>query len=104
MADAIALSKDYFLPMAKHVFGETSRPHDQRVAMVPARWLRHQRLNAFNARDTRRAPNAPLRETKDMDSACEALAEAGLIRRKEGKGKRKDFEVSPVLLGEGDRF
>lgn len=102
MVDAIALVKDYFLPMANRVFGEAALPHDQRAAIVLARWLRHQRLSFFNARDARRGPNAPLRENKDMDIACELLAEAGLIRRQDGKGKRKDFEVNPVLRGEGD--
>ena len=77
---AITLMTEYFVPMAQRVYGDAAIPKVERAAMALARHIKNNRLTSFNARDTRRVIGGMLREPKAMDAACEALAEAGLIR------------------------
>ena len=100
---AARLVESYFMPMARRAFGEAAIPSNDQRAMTLARWLRERRVEAFNASKARAQIAGRLREAVDMDRACAALVEAGLIRprpsrRGPSKGRlRRDYEVNPAL-------
>jgi hypothetical protein len=100
---AAGLVDGYFVPMAERVYGDAAIPVSERGAMALARYLRKAGLVQFNARVVRRDIGGMLREPPSMDSACNVLAEAGLIRpkpsRTAGAGRKpKDFDVNPLVL------
>ena len=80
MQRAVQLVESYFLPMAKRAFGEAAIPAPELHAMTLARWLREQQAEKFNAREARRQIAGKLRAAAEMERACAALVEAGLIR------------------------
>jgi hypothetical protein len=99
---AAALVGDYFLPMAERVFADAAIPKNERKAMAVAKRLRKDGLSRFNARDLRREMGGIVRKPADMDLACEALTEAGLIKPMNvtGPGRApKNFEVNPIVFG-----
>ena len=101
---AVTLMNEYFVPMAQRVYGDAAIPKVERAAMALARHIKNNRLTSFNARDLRRVIGGMLREPKAMDAACEALAEAGLIRpefaRVGGGGGRpaRNYRVNPIVF------
>jgi hypothetical protein len=102
---AAGLVDGYFLPMAQRCLGDASTPKVDRLAMTLARHIRAEGLRRFNARDLRRAVGGHLREPAAMDSACDALAEAGLIRKAFGRAgptygrQGKNYVINPALFG-----
>jgi hypothetical protein len=109
MAGAIELVGEYFTPMAERVFGDAAIPHDERLAMTLARYLRQKRLTAFNQRGLSRRIGAPLRLTENMKIACRLLEQAHLIRerpRPPGAAGRPslDYEINPAVYEMSDRL
>jgi hypothetical protein len=107
MAGAIQLVGEYFTPMAERVFGDAAIPHDERLAMTLARYLRQKRLTAFNQRDLSRRIGAPLRLTENMKIACRLLVEAHLIRERprpvDATGRPAlEYEVNPAVFEMSD--
>lgn len=103
MAGGIDLMRDYFIPMAERVFGDASVPNAERLGMILARHLKRAALRTFNARDLRRQVGGPLRSAAAMDTACNLLVEANLIRlvltlRSTPGRQPLNFEVNPVLF------
>ena len=105
---AARLVENYFLPMGQRVFGEAGLTAHELIAMTLARWLREQRMAAFNAREARHKIAGKLRGATEMSRACAALVEAGLIRplpsrSGDSKGRmRIDYEVNPAVRDRGD--
>ena len=99
---AAGLMESYFLPMAERVFGDAAIPLAERNAIFVIKHLRKIRRSLFNARDLRREIGGPVRNPLDMDAACVALEETGLIRPiGKGHGRpRKDYEVNPAVSGD----
>lgn len=98
---AAALVGDYFLSMAERVFADAAIPANERKAIAVAKRLRKDRLTRFNARDLRREMGGIVRKAADMDQACDALTEAGLIRLMNAGGigrQPKNYEVNPIVL------
>jgi len=108
MLKATRLVGDYFLPMAQRVFNEAAIPAEELRAMTLIRWLRDHNIRTFNARETRRTIGGTLRQSAHMNTACETIEKAGLIRSVfkragETKGqKRKNYEVNPVIFDQGN--
>lgn len=102
---AAGLIDGYFLPMAQRAFGDAAIPKVDRRAMTLARHLKAEGLHRFNARDLRRTIGGELREPANMESACEALIEAGFIRQAFSRaggtaGKlAKNYIVNPSIIG-----
>ncbi|MCF4123852.1 YfjI family protein [Methylobacterium sp. SyP6R] len=104
MRCAVELLQGYFIPMSERVYGDASIPTAERQAIYLARHLRRTNRAEFVARDLRREIGGPLREADQMNSACEGLVEANLIRPRftragPTKGKAaKRYEVNPVVF------
>jgi hypothetical protein len=79
---------------------------DEKLPMQLARWIVSARPTRFNARETRRKLNGPLRDATSMNKACDALIEGGWIRpvhKDLGPGKGRpstDFDVNPACLSQ----
>jgi hypothetical protein len=91
---AVRLMREYFIPMAERVYGDASIPKGERLAMTLARYLRRHRLRTFNARTLRREAGGLLRDADAMKQACEALEQAGLVRRHPGRDARANGRPS----------
>ncbi|KAA2241157.1 DUF3987 domain-containing protein [Salinarimonas soli] len=101
--EAAGLMEAYFLPMAARALGDAAIPEAERHAMALARQLRRDGHPTFNARTVGRTMGTALRDPAKMKAACDALVEAGLIRRvikPVGTNGRPplDFEVNPLVL------
>ena len=101
---AAGLMKGYFLRMAEIVFGTSAVGPDERAAETLAKHLRKDGMTRFNARTLRLTVGGDLRPPARMNSACQYLCEAGLIRpsARVSSGQigrpAKDYEVNPLLL------
>ena len=62
--------------------------------MTLARYLQRHHLRTFNARTLRREIGGLLREADAMKQACEALEQAGLVRRHPGRDARANGRPS----------
>lgn len=103
MLAAIALVNDYFVPQAGRVFNEASIAPDQAAAISLARYLLSNKQERFNSRNLHRMPGGPIKDMKMMDTACEALIDAGFIclaPRRGGAGRKpKDYLVNQAIYG-----
>jgi hypothetical protein len=100
----IALSVEYFEPMAQRCYGDAAIPEADKLATVLARYIiDHRKLETINARTTRREAGLPgLRTAEKMTLAIESLVDAGWLvpapRRADGPGRRAaDYRVNPRL-------
>lgn len=106
MNAAIGLIEGWAGPMAKRAFGASAASAEESDTAALARWLRRQRISAFNAKDARRSADGPggrLANAAAMAAACRGLEDAGLIRRTGGRAgdgpgrTRLDYAVNPAL-------
>ncbi|MDJ0391366.1 DUF3987 domain-containing protein [Roseomonas sp. E05] len=102
MAAAVALMRDYFLPMARRVLGDAAIPREEVHARTLAEWIadtRPERVNVSAIRDEARLPG--LRESEPVKAACRYLAEAGWLIEAPMTGRRGrprgEYLVSPLL-------
>lgn len=100
MQAAAGLMKEYFLPMAARVLGDSAIPASERHARTLGEWIvatRAEVVNVSMIRDTARLPG--LRESGDVKAACRFLAEAGWLRASPSHGAsgrpRGDWLVNP---------
>lgn len=103
---AIALVADYFLPMAKRVYGDATLGDRERATIFLARQIKRRQLTIFNARDLRREIGGPVRGANLMQTAGDDLVEEGVIRpafsrsgETHGRPSR-NYEVNPLFLGD----
>ena len=99
---AAALVSDYFLPMARRVYGDAALPEDERGARTIARWIVREGVETLNASELRRTVKLPgLQKAGPVGAALDFLEDAGWIRAapaREGatKGRqRSDYIVNP---------
>lgn len=106
IAAAIELAERWIKPTLRRVFAEAAVSTIDRNAATLARLIARERLSEINARSLRRTRKADLpgiRESADMDAACEALVDAHWLRPRfsragDTKGRRpKTFDVNPRL-------
>ncbi len=109
MLAAIGLVDGYFIPQARRVFREASIPPDEQAAVAVARWIVGNSVDRFNARDARRRIGGPVRDARLMDSATDALVDAGVIAPAPNRSAAtpgrpsKDFIVNPDVHMEAAR-
>lgn len=103
---AIELADVWAKPTFRRVFAEAAVSAADRNAATLARLIARERPREINARALRRMRKADLpgiRESADMDAACEALVDAQWLRPKfsragDTKGRRpKTYDVNPRL-------
>ncbi len=94
----------YAKPSALRVFGDAALPASERNAALLARYILRSKVARINARDIRRSSGIPnLKQAQDVDTAAEALVEAGWLRPAPGRSGptpgrgSKDFLVNPAV-------
>jgi hypothetical protein len=110
MLRAITILADYFVPMARHAFGEAALPQAEKDARSLARWLlrRQPVLNRLNARELRRMADGPgISKAARLEATLHELAAFGWVRQappsRAGLGGRSpnDWLVNPALARGG---
>lgn len=105
---ATGLIENWAGPMAQRSIGAAAASPQEADAAALARWLRSQGKPQFNAREVQRSGNGPggrLNKAAGMKAACDALEQAGIVRRcgvrADGKPGRapSDYEVNQLLIG-----
>ena len=101
---AAYLADEYFIPMARRVYGDAALPEPERHAAAIARRILRERPHVVNASHIRRVWKLPgLRATAKVNTAIKTLEEAGWLlpapsRQGEKPGRRKaDYLVNTQL-------
>jgi len=102
---AAHIVEDYFLPMAKRVYGSSSVTEKERAGRRLLKLLRKKGWNQFSSREVRRIQSAGLVLQEQIDMGIAALERADIIRPIEAmsspKGGRPPrlYVVNPLIHG-----
>lgn len=101
---AITLAVDYFIPMARRVFGDAGLPQEQRLATCLAKYVVSNRLSRINARQIYRSRvvhGINTAETCKLATAyledCDFLKPAPCRSGNSAGAQRGDFIVNPMV-------
>ncbi len=105
MLAAVALMRDYFLPMASRVLGDAAITQQERDARTLAKWIAAERPSKINLRSLSRGETGGtamhgLRDRKRLEAAVDWLTDSGWLQR--GTVSKTDGRPrSDYLLADG---